>query len=345
MFTPTRSNLTWLTMLLAVVLAGCGSSSDSGSSGPVSLEEPVPDAVVATPDETPTLESGFVRTGDIFRSYRLYLPSSLNSDPVPLVLAFHGSLGSGEKFAAQTNLTEQAESDGFIAVFPDSATAAGLRLWNDGRLPEDTIDDVAFVRTLVAHLLNRHPIDPDRIFVTGASSGGLFSLRLACDAADIIAATAPVIASMPADFVPRCKPARPMPMLMINSDEDPFVPFWGGPLLQGSGGEYEGIVYGGGFVMSVFDTVDFWRNVNGCSDNRVDELLPEIDPDDGTRVRRIRYPDCTESSEVVLYVVEGGGHTWPGSAVPPESPYAGLTSREISASDVVWEFFQGHRLP
>jgi polyhydroxybutyrate depolymerase len=344
MFTPSRSNLTWLTMLLAVVLAGCGSSSDSGNSGPVSLEEPAQDAVVATLDETPTLQSGFVRTGSIWRRYTFYLPSSL-TDPVPLVLAFHGSLGSGEKFAAQTNLTEQAKRDGFIAVFPDSATAEGLRLWNDGRLPEDTIDDVAFVRTLVAKLSRDHRIDPDRIFATGASSGGLFSLRLACDAADIIAATAPVIASMPADFVPRCKPERPMPMLIINSDEDPFVPFWGGPLLQGSGDENEGIVYGGGFVMSVFDTVDFWRNVNRCSDNPVDELLPEIDEEDGTRVRRIHYPNCLESSEVVLYIVEGGGHTWPGSTVPPESPYAGLTSREISASEVVWEFFQRHGLP
>jgi len=329
MFTPTRTNLTWLTMLLVVVLAGCGSNGGSGSS-----EEPPP---------APTLQSGLVQTGSIFRSYTFYLPSSISDDdPLPLVLAFHGILGSGEKFAAQTNLTEQAERDGFVAVFPDSATR---EVWNDGRLPDSTIDDVAFVRTLVADLSGQYPIDTDRIFATGASSGGLFSHRLACEAADILTATAPVIASMPADFVSRCQPARPMPMLMINSDEDPFVPFWGGPLLQGDGGEYEGIVSGSGFVMSVFDTVDFWREFNGCSNNRVDELLPEIDEDDGTRVRRVHYPDCSESSEVVLYLIEGGGHTWPGSLVPPASPYAGLTSREISASEVVWEFFQGHRLP
>jgi polyhydroxybutyrate depolymerase len=353
MLLATRSNLTWLTLLLAAILAGCGSGGGSDSGSPVLLEEPSSAPEVTTLDETPTeLRDGWVRVDGIIRTYVYYLPSSPSHDvQVPLVLAFHGAGGSGKTFADRTKLTAQAERDGFIAVFPGAAFyqngAVNNRRWNDGRTPDDGIDDVKFVRTLVSELskqLASGPglkIDPNRAFATGFSNGGIFSLRLACEAADLIAATAPVAASMPADFVSRCQPARSMPMFMINSDEDLFVPFWGGALMEGQGG---GIEYGGGFVLSVFDTVAFWREVNDCSINSVDDMLPEIDPDDGTRVRRIHYP-CLGSSEIMLYVVEGGGHTWPGSDLEPTNPYAGLTSQEINASEEIWQFFKAHRLP
>jgi polyhydroxybutyrate depolymerase len=45
---------------------------------------------------------------------------------------------------------------------------------------------------------------------------------------------------------------------------------------------------------------------------------------------------------VVLYVVENGGHTWPGMTLSP--PFLGLSTNNISANEIMWEFFQKHSL-
>jgi polyhydroxybutyrate depolymerase len=46
---------------------------------------------------------------------------------------------------------------------------------------------------------------------------------------------------------------------------------------------------------------------------------------------------------VVLYVIEGGGHTWPGRT--PRFAFLGKSTSHISANDLMWEFFQKHPLP
>ena len=47
-------------------------------------------------------------------------------------------------------------------------------------------------------------------------------------------------------------------------------------------------------------------------------------------------------------VVEGGGHAWPGSTfeLPPElEDLLGVTTHEISANDLMWDFFVAHPMP
>ena len=43
---------------------------------------------------------------------------------------------------------------------------------------------------------------------------------------------------------------------------------------------------------------------------------------------------------MTFYAIEGGGHTWPGSAVDVNA--LGATTREIDASDTIWTFFRAH---
>lgn len=46
---------------------------------------------------------------------------------------------------------------------------------------------------------------------------------------------------------------------------------------------------------------------------------------------------------MILYTVEGGGHTWPGGKSLPEW-MVGRTTRDISATQVMWAFFLQHPL-
>jgi len=43
----------------------------------------------------------------------------------------------------------------------------------------------------------------------------------------------------------------------------------------------------------------------------------------------------------VLYAVEGGGHSWPGST-RSRLPFTGRLSRDINATEVIWGFFESH---
>ncbi|MCX6008557.1 MAG: hypothetical protein NTW48_00675 [Chloroflexi bacterium] len=51
---------------------------------------------------------------------------------------------------------------------------------------------------------------------------------------------------------------------------------------------------------------------------------------------------CQDGAEVVLYAIEGGGHTWPGGLQYLPELVIGKTSREFNASEVIWQFFKEH---
>jgi hypothetical protein len=56
-------------------------------------------------------------------------------------------------------------------------------------------------------------------------------------------------------------------------------------------------------------------------------------------VRLKRYSDCGENATVDLYIVDGGGHTWPDATIDLPPGTYGPTTHEISANDLMWEFF------
>jgi polyhydroxybutyrate depolymerase len=84
------------------------------------------------------------------------------------------------------------------------------------------------------------------------------------------------------------------------------------------------------------DTV---ATANGCPKKPTTIELPDK-VDDGTTVRQEIYGPGKDGAEVVLFVINGGGHTWPGRQWPV--PWLGKTTKDISANDLMWEFFQKH---
>ena len=64
--------------------------------------------------------------------------------------------------------------------------------------------------------------------------------------------------------------------------------------------------------------------------------------EDKLKVIRNDYGKCKDGAEIVLYVIETGGHTWPGSNLAPA--FLGPSTMNVSANDVMWEFFQKHPL-
>ncbi len=283
--------------------------------------------------------SGVLMHGGLRRGYVGHVGVSCDSRvPAPLVIVLHGGGGTGAGMIKLTGFNAVADREGFVVVYPDGVE----RHWNDGRGVEwyrahtQEIDDVGFISALIDELSRKLNIDASRVYATGISNGGMMSYRLGCELSDRIAAIAAVTASLAVDMVKEWSPSRPVPVLIIAGTADPLVP-WGGGEIRFGGRTF-------GTVVSVPDTVKFWVEKNGCMTTPVVRRLPDSDPDDGTSVRREAYSRCRGGAEVVLYVVEGGGHTWPGGLQYLPERTIGKTSREFNASEVIWQFFRTHSL-
>jgi polyhydroxybutyrate depolymerase len=280
---------------------------------------------------------------DLTRTFHSYVPSSYNKTVrMPLVVALHGRGGSGESMVLVTlrGFDKLADNDGFIVVYPD-----GIEFnWNDGRMDEEAndrahrenINDVGFLSALIDSMIKDYNIDPKRVYVTGISNGAIMSYRLACEISHKIAAIATVDGNIPVMLSPVCYPAKPVSVLAINNVNDPLVPYEGGNI-------YSSIrKLNLGKVLSVDESVGFWISRNQCSPLPVVTEVPDLDPKDGTRVTRKAYFNSIDGTEVILYSVDGGGHTWPGGLQYLPSWIVGKTSRDFNATEVIWSFFKKH---
>jgi polyhydroxybutyrate depolymerase len=129
----------------------------------------------------------------------------------------------------------------------------------------------------------------------------------------------------------QCAPRPAISVVEFHGTDDPIVPFKGGEVQ----GEF------GGIVLSVAETVSHWVNLNRCPTSPKIRLEPDRDPNDGTRVLREVYRSCQKGTGVVLYAIKGGGHTWPDGP-GGQLPTSGRVSRDINATEVIWDFFAKH---
>ena len=281
--------------------------------------------------------------GNLERSFIIHVPSGHDSSvQMPLVLALHGrgTTAEGMILITRKGFNNLADRDGFLVVYPD-----GIELnWNDGRMDEEAndrahrenIDDVGFISALIDSMIEEYNVDPKRVYVTGISNGALMAYRLACELSYKITAIAPVDGNMPYLLLSECSPTDPVSVLAINNVNDPLVPFEGGMVIS----NFRKIKLGK--VLSADESIEFWVKHNQCSPEPVVTIEPDRDPADGTQVTRKEYLNGIKGTEVVLYVIYGGGHTWPGGLQYLPAWKIGKTSREIDANEVIWSFFKRH---
>lgn len=273
--------------------------------------------------------SGELESGGMKRLFLLHPPTSQNKK-LPLIIALHGGGGQGKGIVKLTGLNDLADRNGFFVVYPDGVD----RNWNDGRLTirRKDVDDVKFISDLIAYLVGKYSIDPQRVYVTGISNGGMMSYRLACELSDKVAAIAVVAASMPAIMPRNCNPSRAVPVIMFSGTDDPLMPFNGGEIGKVGG---QGL---GGKVNSVKETVDFWVKRNRTKLRPEITTLPDVDPKDGTTVSKKIYGAGQQKSEVVLYTINGGGHTWPGGTQYLPEKLIGKVTKDINGSELIQVF-------
>jgi len=289
------------------------------------------------------------------RFYRIYVPPSYDgSEPVPLVLAFHGSTGMGEDFKPSTILwfyrdvffedytdfNEKADEEGFIVVYPKALVfyiphinyylfAYNALQWPDSWFRwRNLIDDVGFTEDLINKMQRNYNIDSDRIYITGFSAGADMTHSLGCVLSDKVAAIAPIAGAVACkdatdeEFIYPPDPENPVSVIVFHGTNDSLIPW--------EGNEEN---------CAVNDSVQFWVEHNGCDPD------PEINVSESGNIVRYTYSNGTDGSEVILYKAVGGEHWWPGNDFTDPNnvaPWLVDTIQEIDATDLMWEFFEQH---
>ncbi|HET8880766.1 MAG TPA: PHB depolymerase family esterase, partial [Solimonas sp.] len=154
-----------------------------------------------------------INFGGVERHYVVHKPDGIGNRAVPLVVALHGGVGTGKIMEEQTGLDAVADQHGFIVVYPDGVG----RAWNAGsccaKPMKERIDDVGFIRAVIADVKRDYKIDATRVYGTGFSNGAMLLHRIACEAPDTFAAIAPVSGG---PMVSNCNERTPIPTLLIQ---------------------------------------------------------------------------------------------------------------------------------
>lgn len=262
--------------------------------------------------------NGSIMHDALERTFILYVPEIYDEAvAVPLVFNFHGYTSDAEEQMNYGDFRTIADTAGFILVHPmGTLDEDGQPYWNADW--GGAADDIGFTEALIDSLSMDYNINPERIYSTGMSNGGFMSYTLACYLSDRFAAVASVTGTMVNGQPANCDIDAPLPILEIHGTADFIVPYNGN----------------GSWMLPVEDVLDFWIGINDCSAEPIVTDLPDTDPNDGSTVTHMIWPDGTWGADIEHYKVNGGGHTWPGA----ESPF-GFTNQDINASEIIWQFF------
>jgi len=276
------------------------------SPGPTAFSAPSVDCQPVAIDPAVALT---VDVDGVTREARVHAPAVANGSLRPLVLAFHGYGGGFWDLEYAGGLSDAADANGFVVAYPQGIGEGPT--WD---LEGDT--DIAFVGALIDDLVASQCVDSTRVFATGFSMGGGMTNVLACRLADRFAAVAPVAANHGETWGEPCAPSQPVPVVAFHGTLDTFLPYEGGesPFPDRP-------------VTGVEEWMAEWAAADGCAAGpTVTSVSAEVDS--------LVWQDC--AAPVALYRVLGGGHTWPGGV---NDPSFGVTTDDISATELMWAFF------
>ncbi|MCP4135267.1 MAG: hypothetical protein GY754_30140 [bacterium] len=251
-------------------------------------------------------------SGGETRSYELFIPSGYDGSSIPLVLDLHGKPSTGWQQAdVISKMRDVGEENGFAVVHPNGKSMT----WNVYGEPGKP-DDILFLSDVINDISGKIAVDSGSIFITGYSVGGQMASLAACSI-DSIAAVAPVAGIR---YFDACTDRAPVSIAAFHGTADTSYPYEGDT--EDDWGE------------GVEDAINKWVAHNSCSSDPAIEYISDL-------VTKFTYSRCDANTEVVLFKITDGGHTWPGTSA--KIPFIGEVNKDISASAAAWDFFDLHR--
>jgi poly(hydroxyalkanoate) depolymerase family esterase len=286
------------------------------------------------------------------RKYQVFVPERLSGQAAaPVVIVLHGCLQNEQNMIDETRFTELAERDGFIVVFPFITShpflpARAQNCWGFfiEQHRHEGLGEPRDLRRILDAVEDEFPVDPDRRYIAGLSSGAAMAVVMAVAYSEDIAAAGAVaglpygedacavahacftgIAHKPVSaFVeamqaeqPSAEEQRLVPIMAIHSTNDMKVPIRNAQNIRDS-------------WLAYYDADATPASTADCTAEGIACEHARFTDDDGRTV-----------VETVLYngPPSGTTHYWVGDNAgmfaDPDGP---------SASELLWSFFREHTL-
>lgn len=247
------------------------------------------------------------------RTYILHVPAEYDTaKKYALMISYHGEGGSGLGQEQKTGFDVVADKNGFLVAYP-SAVKGDWQLTGSG-------SDIEFTKSLIAAIEQAYSIDSSRIYVSGFSAGGGVAMALACAATDKVAGMAYASNTLGSRKVQQCHPSLPIATVGFSGTKD-----------VGSDADTRN-------NYSYQQTAEFWATQNGCNATPAVSHFPDT-LTTGAKVTDTKqvWGGCKNGVTVTLYIIEGGGHAWPGGVASRNETDIKVGSTELDASTVIWD--------
>ncbi|NUS17982.1 MAG: PHB depolymerase family esterase [Streptomyces sp.] len=120
----------------------------------------------------------------------VYVPNSVKANP-SILLALHGCQGSGPYLYSSTDFGSLADQYGFIVIYP--STNPGGSCWDvssDQALTRNGGSDPVGLMSMITYTEQHYGGNPNAVYVTGESSGGMMTNVMLADYPDVFKAGA-----------------------------------------------------------------------------------------------------------------------------------------------------------
>lgn len=259
------------------------------------------------------------------------MPDGAGERPA-LVVELHGRGIDPIRFDGLTGFRRLADEAGFVLALP----AAVGEIWNDGRDPLRSTDDVGYLDALIEDACRQCPVDPRRVYLVGMSNGAAMAGRFALERTERIAGIGQVAGTAAAAITKQHHPNRALRLIQIHGSRDEIAPYAGGSrrALRAR------LLVRRSFAASV--GVDEWARLwvealGGPETPQTDMPVPDT--------TRRTWRDAHGKPTVVFYRVEGAGHTWPSSNIKLPRFLFGRTTTTFDATRTIWESLEASRKP
>ena len=252
------------------------------------------------------------------REYYLYRPEGLKAG-APLVIVLHGYGGSALK--GKKAMMDVADRNGFAVCYPQGIKdPKGKPGWNV-RYPSQKgmkTDDVKFLIALSKELQKKFDLSPKNTFLTGMSNGGDIIYLIAMRAPKAFKAMASIAGLQFNWMETEYSYKHPLPFMEVHGTQDHTSEWLGDPENKGGWGAY----------IPVPAAVSRIIAVNGCTEEYVTELPRR---DGRYQVTLYQFTGGKPAvkggrpTEVWLYKVEGGDHSW--------------SDKDMDTCSEIWRFF------
>jgi polyhydroxybutyrate depolymerase len=233
----------------------------------------------------------------------------------PLVVVLHGAYGTAQQVRGSYGWDALADRNGFVVAYPNGSE----KFWNAGFCcgPPHAkgVDDVGFLHRLETTLVEQDGVDPHRVYAVGMSNGAMMTYAWACERPNDLAAIGPVAGAL----VAPCDPAPEITVVAVHGTADRNVPIRGGP-------GNESVTHFR--YPSLAATLAPFVSANGCDPAPIITHRPGV---------QVSTWNCAGDHSVVLAVVQGMGHSWPGAKpLGKQRLIRQLTSPPLDATNFLW---------